>query len=269
MKNLFMLITFFLSIVVISDGQENVKTVTATGEHYIEGISPEAAYDLAVEDALIEAKRFLGIQVSSFQLLVSELGDEAYYQHIKTETRGKILDYEIIKKEKISDPATNSDKWQVTVKATVAEDYVGRGFDLTAELDKRHYNDEEEIKLIVKSSKDCYLYIFHIFEIHEAVVWLPDEKFFQPNFLKANQTRTIPAKNETPIQLSITPDHTLEIDHILIVATDKDIGFTQAERVERNQYHETTLFQINKWLLDWDRDVKKTEIYLPFVIHKQ
>lgn len=257
--------------------QEVSKTIFATGTQYIIGMSPEAAYDLAIAEALSNAKESVGIKVTKYSMVLNEELNTSEYReifkkYIKTQPQGKILNFtvldSIIEKDDIGKLF-----WKVYIKATVAIDNGEPQFDLVANfLDYRtHYNDEDNIYLEITSSRDCYLYIFHIFDIYKAKIWLPDEKWFQTNFVKSGTTRKVPDWNEVPIQITITEGRDIEIDHLLIVAlaADKNPGFADKRRPDSKSYYETDLFKINKWLLKFNKNIDKAELYLPFVIHSK
>ena len=273
------LLVLFCNITLLA--QQEAISVTATGTQVISGMSPEAAYDLALENALTKAKQFLGIEVYSYSMLAqaefesnerskSEY-NEIFAKYTKTQTTGKILSYQILDEKKIQEGYSNFHTWEITVSTEIVKDTTESKFNFVAKFDqeKRHYNDGDKISLIVKSANDCYLYIFHIYDLPNAVVWLPDEKWFQPNLLKANTTRVIPADNEVPITISISEGRDMEINHLLIVGITEDVGFVDMERPDHQSYYETDLFRINKWLISLGKQIEKVELYMPFVIHSK
>lgn len=274
-KNYLLIVLFNLIILnSILNAQEKMRVEFGTGEKIIEDLTPKSAYDCAVENALNDAISKLGIHISSFQVLmtISDKNDyDVFVKSINTKTKGKILDYDIVQKDKVPITNTFMDKWVVTVKAKIAIDTLGSAFDITAGFvnDRIHYNEGDEIQIRIQSAKDCYLYIFHLYELHKAVLWMPDEKWFGSNYLPANMERIIPAPSEIPILISITPGYNFEFNHIIIIATDQDIGFSDKKRPNEKSYYETDLFKINKWLSNWDDKVQRAEFYLPFVIHSK
>ena len=132
---------------------------------YHEDITKAQAKEKAISRALKKIIEFYsGVEVSSTSLSILaetnfEIDLDHFSQLTSTMSSGMIIDKEILEGKLIG-----SDFYTVTLKAKVGK-LEGENdplFKLEADLNRKSYQNGDEMIINISSSKDCYVYVFNI-----------------------------------------------------------------------------------------------------------
>ncbi|MCK4312448.1 MAG: DUF4384 domain-containing protein [Candidatus Cloacimonetes bacterium] len=242
----------------------------------IENITPEAAKEKAIQKACKQAiEYFSGIEISGRIIDVqaenqNEVLLDNFASITKQTTQGIILEKEILADEIIS----NGNQFQkvVTIKIKVGKQKGEKdpAFEISSELNREYFKDGEEIKLSVKSSKDCYLTILNICSNDSVYVIFPNE-YRKDNFIKSGETFLLPNSRDKEIGLyfpvNLLPNKNDDVEMIKVIATKQKIDFSSIYSFSAYGTYKSTLKDLQSWLLKIPRN-EIEEVDLQYFIHK-
>lgn len=242
----------------------------------IENITPEEAKECAIQRACDNAiEYFCGIEISGRIVDIrAENQNEILLDNFSSITQqtsqGIILAKEIISEEIIS----NGNQLQkvVTIKVQVGRQKGEKDpfFEISANLNRLYFKDGEEIELLVKSSKDCYLTILNICSNDSVYVIFPNE-YRENNFIKSGETFLLPNLKDKEFGLyfpvNLLPNKNEDVEMIKVIATKQKIDFSSIYSFSAYGTYKSTLIGLHKWLLNIPRNAIE-EVDLQYFITK-
>jgi Domain of unknown function (DUF4384) len=241
------------------------------GEWYIgEGtVSTEALpWNKAVEQALQEARRDamqeaagINVTVSNFRLQqevnTQDIVD-LYAKMIRTTSSGIIVAEKNITPENI--PGTPP-KCKVTgeFKVVSATGDPDPEFELRMKINGRddvvNLNDQDEIKIEVSATKDCYVTIFNLFS-NDSMLMLFPNSFMPDNSIMANRKYTIfpdSLSSQITLRAGLLPGHVEDAEYLIAVATKKQyplpFEFNRESFELEFKHFADAIIQIGNWLV--------------------
>ena len=242
----------------------------------IVNITPEKAKDFAIQKACKRAIEFYsGIEISGRILnFQAENQNQILIDNFSSITQqtaqGIIIEKEILKDEIIS--KENQLLKVVTIKLKVEKQKGEKdpSFQITSNLNREYFKDGEEMELSVESSKDCYLTILNICSNDSVYVIYPN-KFRNDNFIKSGELFQLPNSNDKKMGLyfpvNLLPYKNDDFEMIKVIATKQKIDFSSAYSFSAYGTYQSTLVDLQKWLLQIPRN-EIEEIDLQYFIGK-
>ena len=242
----------------------------------IENITPEKAKDFAIQKACKRAIEFYsGLEISGRIINIqAENQDQILIDNFSSITQqtaqGIIIEKEILKDEIISRGNQLLKIVTIKVKVDKQEGEKDHSFQITANLNRDYFKDGEEMELSVKSSKDCYLTILNICSNDSVYVIYPN-KFRNDNFIKSGELFQLPNSNDKKMGLyfpvNLLPNKNEDIEMIKVIATKQKIDFSSVYSFSAYGTYQSTLSDLQKWLLNIPRD-EIEEVDLQYFIGK-
>lgn len=146
--------------------------------------------------------------------------------------RGIIVAEEVIKEGIVSEGKNTG--YSITLKAKVKPIAVerGEGLGVKIALNREVFKENEEVQIRVTPTKDCYIYIFDIFQDDMVTMLIPN-RYLKDNYIKANTELIFPSRelNKTGIRLKamLPQGFTKAIEKVKVIATTKRIEFFDKE----------------------------------------
>jgi len=185
------------------------KTVSLGDDWYEVTTYVEIAINMTTEDARKKAnnkalkkaiEHHSGSEISSMSSRLTVETDEGitqdWFGSLTTDlTRGIVLEWESISSDR-KELSDNIWIYEVTVKAKVGQQKGERDplFKIETALDRKVYNDGDEVNITVTPSMDCYLYVFNISSNDSVYVLLPNQ-YVENNFARSGTQFHIPDEN--------------------------------------------------------------------------
>jgi len=242
----------------------------------IKNITPEEAKQEAIQKALKKAiEYYSGVEVNARTTdLFAENQDKVLLDNFASITtltsRGIIVEKELIKENIISDGNYLTKVVTLKVKVEKQEGAPDPSFKITANLNKDNFITGEELKLTVKSSKDCYLTIFNVGSNDSVYVVFPN-KYREDNFLNAGEIFLLPSKKDNDLGIIFTVSSLNEkkedSEMIKIIATREKIDFASIYSSSAYGTSKSTFLKLQKWLVKIPRN-EIEEIDLQYFISK-
>ena len=242
----------------------------------IENITPEKAKEIAIQKACTKAIEFYsGIEISGQILNIqAENQNQILIDNFSSITQqtaqGIIIEKEIIKDEIISRENRLIKVVTIKVKVDKQKGEKDLSFQITANLNRDYFKDDEEMELSIKSSKDCYLTILNICSNDSVYVIFPN-KFRNDNFIKSGELFQLPNSNDKKIGLyfpvSLLPNKNDDFEMIKVIATKQKIDFSSVYSLSAYGTYQSALNDLQKWLLKIPRN-EIEEIDLQYFIGK-
>jgi hypothetical protein len=242
----------------------------------IENITPEKAKEKAIQNAFKRAiEYFSGVEISGRIIDIqaenqNEILLDSFSSITKQTTQGIIIEKEILKDETVSNG--NQLIKVVTLKIKVGKqkgDY-DSSFQLSANLNRDYFKEGEELKLSVKSSKDCYLTVLNICSNDSVYVIFPNE-YRKNNFVKLGEAFKLPNSNDKKngiyFPVNLLPNKNEDVEIIKVIATKQKIDFSSVYSFSAYGTYQTALIDLQKWLLKIPRN-EIEEVDLQYFISK-
>jgi hypothetical protein len=204
--------------------QEEVTWVTVEGMASMDQKSTEDARSLARQDALRRARaQVAGSSVSPESLAVNlklSGGIAATIPYVK------VIDSAVLEEGMVNaapaGSAASARTYRVLVRAGMVEERTGTdpSFRLESSLNRTSFMDGEEMKVHIKSTRDCYVAVFIIMEDGRVLRLLPN-RFKSTVFLKAGQFFSFPDETDKRKGIKLVvhmPDNKVGNESIYILA---------------------------------------------------
>jgi hypothetical protein len=204
--------------------QEEVTWVTVEGMASMDQKSTEDARSLARQDALRRARaQVAGSSVSPESLAVNlklSGGIAATIPYVK------VIDSAVLEEGMVNaapaGSAASVRTYRVLVRAGMVEERTGTdpSFRLESSLNRTSFMDGEEMKVHIKSTRDCYVAVFIIMEDGRVLRLLPN-RFKSTVFLKAGQFFSFPDETDKRKGIKLVvhmPDNKVGNESIYILA---------------------------------------------------
>ena len=262
----------------IATPDQNIKNLgngwyraTAWVEYHAD-ITKAQAKEKAINRALKHIIEFYsGVEVSSTSLsIVAETNLEMDLDHfsqlINTMSSGMILQKEILEYKLIG-----SDIYTVTLKAKVGKLKGEKDslFKLTADLNRENYQEGDEMIINIRSSKDCYIYVFNILSDETVSALLPNQ-YLEKNYLaKGTSIRVPPEKGKITKFRVRLPEGKLQATEMILVLGIKADKNTKSKDFDLNiGDYKMALTQLMEFIMGFPRD-RIEQVNLPYVIVKR
>ncbi len=256
-KMMFCLLLFYISVF----SQTN-RWVIGIGKAAAVNIPVNEARKLALERARINALQKIELAVESrIQFLRAENGKQllsSFIQLNRTAVRGRIVREDTLEWKKYF--SGDIPVYEVKLRV-IAVPELGRpdpGFLLQLNLNQTSFRSGEEMTITVRSTRDCYLYLFNLIQ-GDTIIQIFPNALFKDNFLHADSLFIFPPSNLRKfigLEVKIAPGQSEVEEVILAVATRKKIPFTSNKSPESTSSAyiatlKSALFDLNKWLLQF------------------
>ena len=242
----------------------------------IENITPEKAKEIAIQKACKRAIEFYsGIEISGRIINIqaenpNQILIDNFSSITQQTSQGIITEKEILKDEIISRENRLIKVVTIKVKVDKQKGEKDLSFQITANLNRDYFKDDEEMELSIKSSKDCYLTILNICSNDSVYVIFPN-KFRNDNFIKSGELFQLPNSNDKKIGLyfpvSLLPNKNDDFEMIKVIATKQKIDFSSVYSLSAYGTYQSALNDLQKWLLKIPRN-EIEEIDLQYFIGK-
>ncbi len=238
------------------------RWVIGIGKAAAVNISVNKARKLALERARINALQKIELAVESrIQFLRAENGKQllsSFIQLNRTAVRGRIVREDTLEWKKYF--SGDIPVYEVKLRV-IAVPELGRpdpGFLLQLNLNQTSFRSGEEMTITVRSTRDCYLYLFNLIQ-GDTIIQIFPNALFKDNFLHADSLFIFPPSNLRKfigLEVKIAPGQSEVEEVILAVATRKKIPFTSNKSPESTSSAyiatlKSALFDLNKWLLQF------------------
>ncbi len=274
----------------ISFAQTDSVWVNAAGKCYSTEVTPEEGWRRAVQDAEANAIRTaLGITITgqTFQITSESMSGNKPTDYLNTfselnttTTSGRVIaehtDTTFLSTE------GNLPVYNVKIKALVAKDRGEPDPNFTAEirLDKDTYYDRgaidrnDEVKLSIRASEDCYLYLLDIMANDSVMLIIPDV-YFKDNFyaVSAGESDFEKRLARLPINLKVglPPGKEMTTEMFYLIALKKKIDFYSQtmtrEAIGIIPTYQSAILDLQKWLVRIPQDLRTTAS-APFTIKR-
>jgi len=258
---------------IIDLGKKRYQT-TAFVEIY-DNVTPAESRENATNRALKNIIEFYsGVEISSTSLsIIAETDLQMDIDHfselINTMSIGIILKKEILDHgiNRIGDRLI----YEVTLKAKVGKLKGERDplFKIKADLNRDYYHDDDDMIINVKSTKDCYIYIFNILS-DETVTTLMPNQYSNDNFLSRNDSLIIPSKggviNRLRIDIPEGTKQATELIMILAIKANKD-SMKKDFNLIMGDYN-MALNELMEFIIDFPMN-QVAQLNLPYVIKER
>ncbi|MBC8466076.1 DUF4384 domain-containing protein [bacterium] len=229
-------------------------------------ITPEEAraeaLNLARQDALSKARlEVVGYTSSSLTELSTKHDNQVYdyfTRFVRTITKGRILSEEIlfngIEQLTIAGERGLQTTYRVKLNAVVKveESDPDPSFKLRLKLNQETFREGETITFELEATQNCYVTVFNLYSLDSLRILFPNE-LSQNNNLEKGKTLFIPDPEAGwDIPLSLLPRSEIDVESILVVATNDDIPFQaiDASSIEGAVAIDKALTAISDWLIE-------------------
>jgi uncharacterized protein DUF4384 len=191
------LLTALLAAPVLA--QDDITWVTVEGRAAMERKSKDEARSVALEDALRRAREKVVVSSISVESLAVNFklsgGIAALVPYLKVVDK-TVLD-EGLTNQATDGSATSSPTYRVLVKAGLVEESAGAdpAFKLESSLNRASFVEGDEMKIRIKSTRDCYVSVFLILGDGKVLRLLPN-RFTGTVFLKAGEAFSFPDEKD-------------------------------------------------------------------------
>ncbi|MCD4819174.1 MAG: DUF4384 domain-containing protein [Candidatus Cloacimonetes bacterium] len=299
MKNIFILIFLFISLFSCSQNKTNVaeqpekissvyqtekseirdlgnEWFEVTGSVIIENITPDEARELAIEKAQKKAiEYYSGVEVTGKVLSIlvesnTKILQESFMRLTDQTCRGIIIEKEIINEWIQTDGNILNKIVVLKVKVGKQKGEKDPYFNLTANLNREHFQEYEKMELSVISTKDCYLSVFAICS-NDSVYFIFPNQYRKNNYVEANEVFNLPDANDKkmglsyPMKLLSGKEEDTEI--IKVIATKDAISFHSFQTLSAFGTYQSALTDLLKQLMKIPRDDIE-EVDLQYFISK-
>ncbi len=286
MKKLLLLLFLFISLfacshnkTVIPEQTQKIETIYMTekeeiidlengwykviGTAIIQNISPEEARELAIQKACKNAiEYYSGVEISGRTLSLQAESNEKilldnFLQLINQTSQGIILEKEVLSEEIKTDG--NILKKVVVLKVKVGQQKGEKDpyFNLTANINREYFKENENLELIVIPTKDCYLTVFNICSNDSVYIIFPNQ-YRNDNFVKSGEEFKLPNESDKKIGLSfpifLLPDKEEDTEIIKVIATKKPILFQSFQSISAYGTYQSAITELLKQLIKIPRD---------------
>lgn len=266
-KNIRLVFLFlFINYNLFAQNNNIVKVIGIKGSAYInDRITPKEAKEEALKDAQRNALKQAGISefLQSSVMLITDSKNEKNSDFLSSEfqsqLQGAILDYQIVS-TKTEQTKENLLLVTVIIDASVIkyDTKADLNFDVKVFGIKNVYNNPEKINFSVKSSIDCYLYLFSFIE-DEATLMYPG-KVEKEQLLKKDTTYYFPI-GKVDYVLSVDKKKS-EKGRLICVFTKSSMRY-----IQMNEDQVTTPESMYSWINSIPLDQKKiisTPIFIQY-----
>jgi len=237
----------------------------------VENITPEEARDRVIQIACNMAiEEFVGIEVTGRTSLIQAESNNAitmdHFSKLTNQTScGIILEKEIIEEENLTQNKHIYKILTLKVKVGKQSGEDDPYFTLDASLNKDYYQDGDQLFLVVKPSRDCYITVLNIMSDENVATLFPNE-FRNDNFVKANEMFRLPNENDTKLGIKfivgLLPDKEEDSEILKIIATKEPLSFSI------NSDYKTAYESLQNWLVKIPRnEVEEVDLQY-FIIGK-
>ena len=270
----FIFIFFIIAGTVFAQDGEWVE---AEGAFFGANITPAEGKKKAIEDARSEAiKKSVGIRVNqeTFGVNFEKLdyknqnknnSDESFLITSRSSSSGVILDEEIISEEIEIDNISKFPIYHVKLKALVKreEGFVDPGFKIELGLNRDVFYDRgtsgsnDEIEVYIKSTQDCYIYLFCRTEEDELIILFPNERINSNLLLEIGdkeQFMRVMKNAGLNLALGLPPGKDVTSESLYLIATKdrvdfKSLNFTNYGEFKGIRNYKTAMIDIMNWLV--------------------
>ena len=242
----------------------------------IEHITPEKAKEIAIQKACKRAIEFYsGVEISgrSLNIQAEDQDDiliDDFTSITQQTTRGIVIKKEILKDEIISQGNQLLKIITINTKVSKQKGEKDPSFQITANLNRQYFKNNEEMELSVKSSKDCYLTVLNLCSNDSVYVLFPN-KYRKDNFVKSDELFQLPDSSDKNIGLSfpvnLLPNKNSDLEMIKVIATKQKIDFSSVYSFSSYGAYQSALNDLQNWLLRIPRD-EIEEVDLQYFISK-
>jgi len=244
---------------------QEIHWITGVGSAAAVNITVDEARKLAIERARVNALQQLELDVESrIQYLKAENGKQllsSFIQLNRTAVRGRIVQEDTLDWKKYFTGDIPVYEVKLRVKAISELGRPDPEFVLQLNLNQTSFRSGEEMIITVRSTRDCYLYLFNLIQ-GDSIIRIFPNSFFKNNFLPADSVFVFPPPDlQKLFALEIRNESQKAGDEelILAVATRRKIPFSlnKTLKSESSQYVPTLkseLLDLNKWLLNFKLD---------------
>lgn len=242
----------------------------------ISNITPEEAKEKAIQNACkIAIEYFSGVEISGKIIDIQAENQNGilldnFSSITQQTTQGIIIEKEILYDETVSNGNQLIKVVTIKVKVDKQKGDNDSSFQLSANLNRDHFKDGEELKLSVKSSKNCYLTILNICSNDSVYVIFPNE-YRKNNFIESGESFQLPnsndKKNGIHFPVNLLPNKNEDVEIIKVIATKQKIDFSSVYSFSAYGTYQTALIDLQKWLLKIPRN-EIEEVDLQYFISK-
>jgi len=258
---------------VISIGDDWYRTTAWTVIH--DDMTTTQAREIATTKALTNIIEFYsGIEVnaSSFSILTEtnlQVGMDHFSQITNTMSRGVILDKKILEKHR----KKYGKEWLYIVslegKVGKLEGERDKFFKLEAKLNRERYQSGDEMVITIKSTKDCYVYVFNILSDETVNALLPNQ-YLAENMIRKGETLRVPPKNGIigNFRVGLPAGEKFAMESILVlgIKAEKDISIKDFD-LNMGSYR-MALSKLREFIMDFPRD-QVEQVNLQYVIENK
>jgi len=242
----------------------------------IENITPEQAKEKAVSEACkLAIEQVSGIEVTGRTSIIQAESDNKitidHFSKLTNQTsNGIILEKEIIKEENTVE--NNLVYKTVTLKIKVGKQTGEKDpyFNVEASLNKDYFKSGEEIKIEIKSSKDCYITVFNICSNDSIYVIFPN-LYRKDNFLKSNETFILPNEQDEikgiSFPVNLLPAKEEDTEMIKIIITKEKFDFSSSYSFSAYGTYKSVLNNLYHQIIKIPRD-EMEEVDILYYIYK-
>jgi hypothetical protein len=238
--------------------------VTTEGRAELVNITVNEAKVMAINDARRQAaEQVAGVRLSSatlvqdFQVLSDLINSSSYGQIVAQ----KIIrwDTESLQKDPASAPVII---YKVKIKALVArpEGEPDPSFQIEASLNKNVFNEGEEMTLLARFSRDCYVTLINLSADGKAIPLVPSQ-IREENHIPAGSIFQFPDLEERQAGISLRvgtlPGHKNDREAMVIVATKRRQPLPPRINEEKSYSSE----EFGKWLVELPLSERTVKIF--------
>ena len=281
MKKILILISLLISLftcsqnkTIISEQPQKIETIYQTekseikdlgngwfeviGTAIIQNISPEEARELAIQKACKKAiEYYSGVEISGRTLSLQAESNEKilldnFLQLINQTSNGIILEKEVL--DEYTKVSGNILKKVVILKVKVGKQKGEKDpyFNLTANLNREYFKENENLEITVIPTKDCYLTVFNICSNDSVYIIFPNQ-YRKDNYVEAGEEFILPNENDRKIGLSfpvyLLPGKEEDTEIIKIIATKKPILFQSFQSISAYGTYQSAIIELLKQLI--------------------
>ena len=281
MKKILILLFVFISLfscsqnkTILSEQPQKIETIYQTKEQeikdlgngwfevigtaIIQNITPEEARELAIQNACkIAIEYYSGVEISGRTLTLQAESNEKilldnFLQLINQTSKGIILEKEVLNEEIKTDGNILNKVVVLKVKVGQQKGEKDPYFNLTANLNREYFKENENLELTVIPTKDCYLTVFNICSNDSVYIIFPNQ-YRNDNFVKAGEEFKLPDENDRKIGLSfpvyLLPGKEEDTEIIKIIATKKPILFQSFQSISAYGTYQSAITELLKQLI--------------------
>ena len=233
------------------------------GTAIIQNISPEEARELAIQNACKKAiEYYSGIEISGRTLTLQAESNEKilldnFLQLINQTSQGIILEKEVLNEEIKTDGNILNKVVVLKVKVGQQKGEKDPYFNLTANLNREYFKENENLEITVIPTKECYLTVFNICSNDSVYIIFPNQ-YRKNNCVKAGEVFKLPNENDKKIGLSfpvyLLPGRDEDNEIIKVIATKNLIFFQSFRSISAYGTYQSALKDLVKQLMKIPRD---------------